>query len=115
MVMLHGQGWGCTTELLGFLLGHFSLKDNQNCNEIGTSVGLAGRCVPGGASASVWSWVWGRKEKGGDLNVGMEFRADFFWLPFCVVLFIYFVVLPFLALGTPSMQMQEFPGPAVRE
>lgn len=54
--------------------------------------------MPGGVSASVWSWVWGRKEKGGDLNVGTEFRVDFF-------------VLPFLALGTPSMKTQEFPAP----
>lgn len=111
MVMLHGRGWGCTTELLGLLLGHFSLKDNQNCNEIVTSAVLAGRRVPGGASASVWSWVWGRKEKGGDLNVGMEFRADFFWFPFLC----FFFVLPFLALGTLSMKMQEFPVLAVME
>lgn len=99
VAMLRGRGWGCTTELLGFLLGHFSLKDNQNCDEIGNLL-CVGRqtCMPGGVSASVWSWVWGRKEKGGDLNVGTEFRVDFF-------------VLPFLALGTPSMKTQEFPAP----
>lgn len=66
--------------------------------------------MPGGASASVWSWVWGRKEKGGDLNVGMEFRADFFWLPFWDFFCCFFpFVLPFLALGTPSMQTQGVP------
>jgi len=102
VAMLRGRGWGCITELLGFLLGHISLKDNQNHDEIGNLL-CVGRqtSMPGGAS--VWSWVWGRKEKGGDLNVGTELRVDFFW----------FFVLPFLTLGTPSTKKQEFPAPPV--
>lgn len=80
------------------------MKDKQNGDEIGNLL-CVGRqtCMPGGASASVWSWVWGRKEKGGDLNVGTEFRVEFG----CSFFFL------FLALGTPSMKEQEFPAPPV--